>query len=402
MWADAEELWANDLPKALENRCVQMVFAIGLAENECIDIIFPAHNPIENAPEIRVRNPMCPTDSESFWSKTIAPAFDKDECKSAAALVKSVEAFYKLWTSTLKSKTELTVDYERPYFVENGILRPTSGIIQIKDFANETKNLELQGAYQDIQEKLKIVKNEFYDLLLDKNGLNYFGNPENKSASSTKRVRSVPAKTPFEQTLEKRLILASKIVASLSNSKSFGRTKFEKAFYLADQLSDEELKTEYYREAAGPLDQRCLYHKKNGLEVMGSQKDCFKTKTPNGGKVFYIPGEKLNSWAGRLPETFKNSSRIETMLKKVSPMDTEQIEIVATLYACWNDFLIKKKPVDDDQLIQEFRNNWHEKKKRFPIERLKKAISWMKKNDLIPEGRGKLTKIRPPEPDELF
>ena len=71
---------------------------------------------------------------------------------------------------------------------------------------------------------------------------------------------------------------------------------------------------------------------------------------------------------------------------------TEQLEIVDTIYAVWNDFLIEGKKPSDNEIVNEVKNNWHENKKRFSSEKLKKAIQWMKKNNLIPQGYGLKTK----------
>ncbi len=86
-------------------------------------------------------------------------------------------------------------------------------------------------------------------------------------------------------------------------------------------------------------------------------------------------------------------------------MTMNQIEIVATLYACWNDFLIaKKKPAEQD-LIKEFRDKWHpDKSKKFKSEKGKKprftekqlvdAIGWMKVKGLSPQGLGRKTRSK--------
>ena len=73
------------------------------------------------------------------------------------------------------------------------------------------------------------------------------------------------------------------------------------------------------------------------------------------------------------------------------PLDTKESEIVATLYAAWNDFLLAGKTPRDDELITEVRHNWHQNKLRIPLDQWVKWLAWMRKNQLIPRGIGKPT-----------
>jgi len=75
-------------------------------------------------------------------------------------------------------------------------------------------------------------------------------------------------------------------------------------------------------------------------------------------------------------------------------LTTEQSEIIATLFACWNDFLIQNHSPTDDEIITEFLLHWHVKKGRFSRGRLKKALSWMQSHALTPSGRGNLTSVK--------
>ncbi len=75
-------------------------------------------------------------------------------------------------------------------------------------------------------------------------------------------------------------------------------------------------------------------------------------------------------------------------------MKTEQAEIVATLYAAWNDMLIAGKSPEDQEIICEVRENWHECKKRFTENRLQTALDWMREKGLVPKGLGVRTRVR--------
>jgi hypothetical protein len=73
------------------------------------------------------------------------------------------------------------------------------------------------------------------------------------------------------------------------------------------------------------------------------------------------------------------------------PLDTKASEIVATLYAAWNDFLLAGKTPTDDELISEVRHNWHPEKLSIPPDQWITGLAWMRKSQLIPRGIGKPT-----------
>lgn len=78
-------------------------------------------------------------------------------------------------------------------------------------------------------------------------------------------------------------------------------------------------------------------------------------------------------------------------MELIHPMKTEQIEIVATLYAAWNDFLIQGETMDDDRLVDEVLNRWDASKKRISEDRWRTAIDWMREKNLVPKGYGRAT-----------
>jgi hypothetical protein len=63
-------------------------------------------------------------------------------------------------------------------------------------------------------------------------------------------------------------------------------------------------------------------------------------------------------------------------------------EIIATLYAVWNNRIIEQKPITDDLLKEDFLN-WDEQKIKYK-NRLDKALKWMRENRIVPDGWGKM------------
>lgn len=83
----------------------------------------------------------------------------------------------------------------------------------------------------------------------------------------------------------------------------------------------------------------------------------------------------------------KSHSKFFDLFKGI---DTERMEVIATLFAAWNDLLIAGKRVTDEIIVNEFQNNWTPSKQRFSKKQLLNEIQWMKDNKLIPKGEGKL------------
>ena len=396
MWVDAMEMWGIELIPEI----TKIAFAVGLAENECVETVFPANNPIEGSVEIFVNNPMSPISTASFWSKEMKDVF-KNGNSMADKLVARVNEFYDCWKTHLNERKRLKVTYDTQYFIGNvGILTANSGIVQIRDYAKVNNLASILSSNDSMQKVLGDLKREFYSLLADEKKIGYFTVKKRKQKASKTDIniykKEKPQLTRFQWTLERRLALASYAVNELQDDPNFGRTKLTKVMYLAENISGVDLQTNYYREAAGPLDQRALYNKKIGIESNAEQRQLFSAMQPSKTKVKkgivkYIPGSNINSSIDFFMEHFGDLNQrksIERLINVVRPMTTDQIEIFATLFACWNDFLIKKKRPNDKQIINEFLTNWHESKKRFSVEQLQKALDWMKKNDLVPTGSG--------------
>ena len=75
------------------------------------------------------------------------------------------------------------------------------------------------------------------------------------------------------------------------------------------------------------------------------------------------------------------------------PMTSEQCEIVATLYAVWNDFLLDGETPTDQQIVQSVLNSWHPSKRNISEDRWLAALPWMRSNDLVPQGVGEKTRV---------
>ncbi len=420
MWVDADEMWPLIPPRRLEDRLIKLSFAIGFAENECTETVFPAGNPVSRAKEISIDNPMSPLNTSSFWCREMAGYFTAKGPDPEDRLVDATNAVFNLWKKRIQTKKEMYVDYTRAYFVRDGTLRRGAGLVQIRDFARETNDEELLEYLETMNSALKDTKNEFNRLLNQKTGFNYFEVDEAKQVQLNSSTTPPIAKTQrlgFDHILDLRLGLASKIISEMNASNEFNRVKFAKIYYLANVVSNADLKTEYVREAAGPLDQRLLYNEKVGIESLASARNFFEAEKRKGKEfdfVVYKPGKKLREGVSLFEKLFSadDVQKIERLIELTAPMSRDQTEIVATLFACWNDLLIADKNPTDIEIIKEFKLKWHPGKsakfassgKAKPIfteDKLHKALQWMREKKLVPQGKGKRTRIKPKKEDEI-
>ena len=84
-------------------------------------------------------------------------------------------------------------------------------------------------------------------------------------------------------------------------------------------------------------------------------------------------------------------AELDRLLNLFSKKSTEEVEIIATLFAAWNDALIDGDSLSDDEIIREVRENWHPEKLRFTADRLRFWLHWMRQNGLVPKGHGPRT-----------
>jgi hypothetical protein len=184
MWVDADDIWAPKIPSKFKKNIFELAFAIGYAENECVETTFPANNPIDGVPELTTTNPMTPLIKNSFWVSTMYPYCTGTTSNGAINLIKAVDKLFQTWKGLLKDHLELPIS-NQPYLLDGRGLSLGSGLIQIRAFAKESKNEVLLMQISKIQELLKSLKNEFCELVTRAEGLNYFGSTKKKATSVT-------------------------------------------------------------------------------------------------------------------------------------------------------------------------------------------------------------------------
>ena len=183
-------------------------------------------------------------------------------------------------------------------------------------------------------------------------------------------------------------VLMSKILEE--SSKGMGRVKLEKTLFTIENHIGFNFDTEYLREAVGPLDASIYECEK----IITRRNKWFSMKTSSYG-VSYAPTNDVDKYKKYYAKYFSEyNSEIERIIDVFRNYTTEQAEIIATLFAAWNDAIIDKKQFTDDDIVDDVLNNWHESKRRFPRQVWLRAMNEIRKNHIIPKGYGKHTVMK--------
>ncbi len=193
-------------------------------------------------------------------------------------------------------------------------------------------------------------------------------------------VREIPVATH---------IIAGHIVNRSYKSRGWGRTKLQKSLHLIGYCMQLNLGTEYIRNTAGPDDQQLMNHiDQKFRQYRHVNKVC--EKLPDGRTHYsYTPTPMIQDVEmayEKYPKELRE--QIDALIDKLNTMDLAGAEILSTLYAVWNNRIIKQEQITDDLLIADF-YAWSKHKADFEETRVRKALNYMRDNNIIPVGWGK-------------
>ncbi|WP_407848261.1 restriction endonuclease subunit S [Bordetella petrii] len=209
-------------------------------------------------------------------------------------------------------------------------------------------------------------------------------------SQSNTAVQLQPAPLPPAQVIDLAAYRASigcYALSKLANAQYFGRTAAAKVMYLAQVHVGLELNLKPERKAAGPLDP-WIYD----FERQGQGKSWFevneKTLANGRKKTEYRCLSALSGPAATAEALMTPGQKTEfnRLIYALADKKTEQVEIIATLFAVWNDFLIDGAQPTDAQIISDVRENWHECKARFTPAELGRWLDWLRRENIIPQG----------------
>lgn len=184
-------------------------------------------------------------------------------------------------------------------------------------------------------------------------------------------------------------ILLCKIIEKLNNY-NLGRVKAEKTLYLIEKEVGFDFDNNYAREAAGPLSE-AIYKCE---AVISKSNKWIKVNKVKKHIEYEILSDfnKYNQYYNKYYSGYDD--KIEKVIEIIKNCSTDKAEMIATLYASWNDFIIKGEKVSEIQIVKDVRENWHDRKKRFKEEEWLNVLDEMKQIELIPRGNGNLTIVK--------
>ena len=286
--------------------------------------------------------------------------------------------------------------YSRAYYIENASGTSSS----MKNVSRETMSL-LPVSLPPLQEQHRIVAKidglmglcEFLEQQIDAATskqaelLNALIHAQSQSNTAEEPQRASPSKAQVVDLATYRASIGCYAINKLANAQYFGRTAAAKVMYLAQAHVGLDLDLKPEREAAGPLD-TWIYD----FERQGQGKRWFevheKTLVNGRKKTEYRCLSALSEPVAKAETlmTLEQKAEFDRLIYALAGKKTEEVEIIATLFAVWNDFLIDGVQPTDTQIISDVRENWHERKARFTPAELGRWLDWLRRENIIPRG----------------
>ncbi len=176
---------------------------------------------------------------------------------------------------------------------------------------------------------------------------------------------------------------------------AFGHVKAEKIVHLAEYILGVDLERNPVKDAAGPNDFPHAKKVESRAAKAGFYTVAKKAADQEAGYIF-TQGSSMNSLIQKTQNCLgERNELLSQLLKLLVPMKTQQAEIVATVYAAWNNLILHGNQFTDNDIVTEARENWRVEKLQISREKFFNAIEWMRKYEfLIPIGNGKPVKTK--------
>lgn len=167
----------------------------------------------------------------------------------------------------------------------------------------------------------------------------------------------------------------------------FGHVKAEKIAHMVEAYLGIDLEREPIKDAAGPNDYPHLMK----VESRARKANWFDVKKKKDADAYAF--SKKHGFDALLLKTMKalgeRADEVDALINLLLPLNSRQAEIVATLYAAWNNLLLQGQSPDDEAIVHEARENWHASKLKIERDKFFRGLRWMREHGLVPAGRGR-------------
>lgn len=176
----------------------------------------------------------------------------------------------------------------------------------------------------------------------------------------------------------KALLLAAEIIWQLNQKQTLGHIKLQKLIYLCNCTKKMNLPVNFLKWAMGPYDPELQKY----IDTALVEKEWFKYDEDSSLK--YQPLKRAGGHKEDFDKYFESDkSAINHLIQLFENAKSARIEIVATLFACWEELIVKNQLVNDNALLAKF-YDWSDKKKKYTTEKVIDALRWMENEGITP------------------
>lgn len=182
----------------------------------------------------------------------------------------------------------------------------------------------------------------------------------------------------------RRVVLAAKIASELHEQPTFGHVKFQKLMFLCEHTCKMSLHTDYSKQAAGPYDRKFMHSIDSELK---RQKwfDIQRIEDDGGVRYVYVPGVNMPKYEQYYNRYYSDyHQEIHELISTFKSANSAQTELVATLFACWDEMKRNSINFSEEGLIDMF-YDWSKEKEKFERTNVKNAIGWMQEKGIFPK-----------------
>lgn len=262
------------------------------------------------------------------------------------------------------------------------VVPPSELIIDFEKIISRGFNLKrnLQKQNQLLKEARDILLPRLMSGMIDVETL--LGETAQKStAPNQSKVRKLNPDTA----IEKRKAIAAYIILESEVEEQFGKVKFEKLLHLSEfHAVCGNYERNYKKFAAGPLDTKFTYAflneaEKNNLITYQKMGKLERIRVGDKEKLQEIVAAQLDK---------ETQEEIKETVRLFLGSNYEKPEMVSTLYAVWNNRIIKNEMINDELIKKDF-FEWDDNKKKYKG-KLDRELTWMRKHGVVPEGWGEV------------
>jgi type I restriction enzyme S subunit len=276
----------------------------------------------------------------------------------------------------------------------------TVGHVNVKDikkFNVLQPPKELQDNFSEIVLKIENLKAQYQQSLQELENL--YGSLSQKAFKGELSIKDesllMAAEPETKYTLKpdlkekdcsqpERAILAAYIL-NFYAKQNIGRVHLMKLLHLTEYHCQINIHSHFVQEAAGPYDNALI----NDIEQYFIRYKLYhvvQDKTERR-KVHYPQISPDSVISELFYENFGDEAlRINQLLEKFKNWSMVDCEVASTLYAVWNNRILRHQPVDYSMLKQDFLE-WSSRKKSI-INKFDNIYNWMLENNVIPGGYG--------------